>query len=81
MSDRRTKEWIRRYATAKCKEMLANIRGKFSTLPGASGNVTLNAAELRTQSEQELLQCMEDLEQFVNDLPEELGYTSAFVYG
>lgn len=81
MSDRWSKEWLRRYATAKAKDMLSQIRGKFSTLPGASGNVTLNAAELRTQAEAEIEACINDLDYYVNDAPENLGFTTEFVFG
>ncbi len=51
------KQWIRRFALALAKEMLGQIRGKFSTVPIPGESVTMNAAELLTQArtEQDLL--------------------------
>jgi hypothetical protein len=81
INDRWTKEWVRRFATAKCKEMLSQVRGKFSTLPGAGGSVSLNASDLMTQATEEIRICHEEIEDFVVDRPEELGYTTSFVFG
>ena len=47
------KQWIRKYATAVCKEMLGQIRGKFTTMPIPGESVTLNHAELLTQAKEE----------------------------
>ena len=51
------KQWIRRFALALTKEILGQVRGKFSTVPIPGESVTLNAADLLTQakSEQDLL--------------------------
>lgn len=81
MNDRWTKEWIRRFATAKVKEMLSGIRGKFSTLPGAGGSVTLNASDLKMQAEAEIAACLQEIDDFIVDRPETIGYTSSFVFG
>lgn len=47
------KQWIRRFALALTKEMLGQIRGKFSTVPIPGESVTLNAADLLSQSKAE----------------------------
>ena len=47
------KQWIRKYALALCKEMLGQIRGKFTTLPIPGESVTLNHSELLTQAKEE----------------------------
>tara|TARA_R110000824_G_scaffold63_4_gene196 strand:- start:5652 stop:6923 length:1272 start_codon:yes stop_codon:yes gene_type:complete len=47
------KQWIRKYCLALCKEMLAQIRGKFTTMPIPGQSVTLNHAELSTQAKEE----------------------------
>ena len=47
------KQWIRKYCLALCKEMLAQIRGKFTTMPIPGESVTLNHAELATQAKDE----------------------------
>ena len=60
------KQWIRNYALALCKEMLGQIRGKFTTMPIPGESVTLNHSELLSQAkdEQEKLktQLMEQLD-------------------
>jgi len=47
------KQWIRRFALALTKEMLGQIRGKFSSIPIPGESVTLNASDLLTQSRTE----------------------------
>jgi hypothetical protein len=81
LNDRWTKEWIRKYSAALSKMMLSQIRGKFSTLPGAGGSVTLNANELQAQGEATIKECLQEIEDFVVDKPEDIGYTSTFVFG
>lgn len=81
MTDRYTKSWVRRYASAVCRLMLAEIRGKFSTLPGAGGSVTLNASEMRQSAKDEIDACMQDIEQYITDRPEEYGMGSSFIFG
>ena len=45
------KSWLRDYALANCKRMLGEARGKFSSLPGAQGGVTLNGAEMKAEAD------------------------------
>jgi len=47
------KQWIRKYALAVCKEMLGQIRGKFTSIPIPGDSVTLNHADLLTQAKEE----------------------------
>jgi len=47
------KQWIRKYALALCKEMLGQIRGKFTTMPIPGESVTLNYSELLSQAKEE----------------------------
>jgi len=47
------KQWIRKYALALVKGMLAQIRGKFGNIPIPGEAVTLNASELATQAKEE----------------------------
>jgi len=47
------KQWIRKYSLALCKEMLGQIRGKFTTIPIPGESVTLNHAELLGQAKEE----------------------------
>ena len=47
------KQWIRKYALALSKEMLGQIRGKFTTMPIPGETVTLNHSELLAQAKEE----------------------------
>ena len=61
--NRWTKSWIERYALAEARIMLAEIRGKYASLPGAGGGVSLNASDLYARADldrQELLQQLDD---------------------
>jgi hypothetical protein len=81
ITNRWTKRWIQSWAEAEAKEILAEIRGKFATLPGAGGGVSLNAADL-LNSAQELKQgCLDDIDNFVVNDVENLGIGSEFIIG
>ena len=47
------KQWIRKYCLALCKEMLGQIRGKFTQIPIPGDNVTLNHSDLLSQAKDE----------------------------
>jgi hypothetical protein len=81
MSDRYAKTWIRRYAAAVCRLMLAEVRGKFSALPGAGGSTSLNAGELRQAAQTEMEACMQDIDDYIADKPDEYGMGAHFVFG
>lgn len=49
-NDRYTGPWIRDWAIAECKEMLGAGYGKYSTVVGPAGTITLPAAELKAES-------------------------------
>ena len=54
--------WIKRMALAISKNMLGLIRGKYSTIAGATGeSQTLNAAELLGQAKEEILALRDEL--------------------
>ena len=55
------KQWIRKYALALCKEMLGQIRGKFTSVPIPGESVTLNHSELLTQAKDEQQQLKDKL--------------------
>lgn len=64
LSDRETAYWLRKWAIMEAKSMLAQVRGKYATLPGPNGTTTLNANELQTQLEQERTELLEELKSF-----------------
>jgi hypothetical protein len=47
------KQWIWQYTLALCKELLGNIRNKYSTIPIPGSETTLNGADLVSQAQQE----------------------------
>jgi hypothetical protein len=65
------KQWIRKYALALCKEMLGQIRGKFTTIPIPGESVTLNYADLLSQAKAE----QDQLRDKLRELLKEMEYT------
>ena len=61
------KQWIRKYALALCKEMLGQIRGKFTTIPIPGEAVTLNHSELLTQAKEEQQQLKDKLMEILKE--------------
>ena len=61
------KQWIRKYALALCKEMLGQIRGKFTQIPIPGESVTLNHSELLSQAKEEQQELKEKLREMLKD--------------
>jgi len=61
------KQWIRKYCLALCKEMLGQIRGKFSTIPIPGESVTLNHADLLSQAKEEQQQLKDKLQEMLKE--------------
>ena len=55
------KPWIKDYAFAHARLMLAEARGKFNTIAGPQGGTTLNADVLRASAEADLDKLEQDL--------------------
>lgn len=81
MTDRYARTWIRKWASAQCRMMLAEIRGKFATLPGASGSVTLNASDLRLQAQHDMDECIAEIDDYIVDGPDGYGMGASFTFG
>jgi hypothetical protein len=62
------KQWIRKYALAVCKEMLGQIRGKFTTLPIPGESVTLNHSELLSQAKEEQANLKDKLTEMLKEM-------------
>ena len=62
------KQWIRKYALAVSKEMLGQIRGKFTTIPIPGESVTLNHSELLAQSKEEQQQLKDKLHEMLKEV-------------
>ncbi len=61
------RQWIYQYALSICKEMLAYIRGKYSTVPIPGAEVTLNQADLLTDARTEKEKLLEILRATLSD--------------
>jgi len=61
------KQWIRKYALALCKEMLGQIRGKFTQIPIPGESVTLNHSELLSQAKEEQQQLKDKLREILKE--------------
>ena len=79
--DRYCKRWLQQYALAEAMDILAQIRGKYATLPGAGGNVSLNAQDLRTKATEIREQLQNDLDELIVQDVESYGAYSSIVLG
>ena len=61
--------------------MLAEIRGKFGSLPGAGGGVSLNAADLITRADTDMQDLYNQLDDYVASNVEDWGMGTTFVIG
>ena len=62
------KQWIRRFALALTKEILGQVRGKFSTVPIPGESVTLNAGELLSQAKAEQAALRDELKAILDEI-------------
>jgi len=62
------KQWIRRFALALSKETLAQIRGKFTTIPIPGESLTLNATELMSQAQAEQSALRDELKAVLDEM-------------
>lgn len=61
------RQWIYRYTLALAKEMLASIRGKYSTVPIPGAEVTTNAEALRSEAANEKQALIEELKLMLDE--------------
>lgn len=80
LQDRYLVPTIRLMATAFARMQLAEIRGKFSTMPSATGGVSLNATDLITRANMDFEKAEEDIDLYVAERVEEFGMTD-FTWG
>jgi hypothetical protein len=81
LGDRMLNNWIQTWATAEARMILAEIRGKFQTLPGAGGGISLNAQDLRAQADKDFERCLFELDEFIATDIEEYGLGSTILMG
>jgi len=71
--DRWVKSWIERYSLAHARLILAEVRGKYQSLPGAGGGTSLNASDLLSTSAADFQECYQQLEDYVASNSEDFG--------
>ena len=81
LKDRWCKTWIEKYALAESRIMLSEIRGKFGSLPGAGGGISLNAADLAQRADADKLELYQQLDDYVASNVEDHGMGTQFVIG
>jgi len=64
LQDRWVKQWIAQWARAACMMMLAQIRGKYATLPGPGGGLSMNASELMAEGQRLQEDCLRQIQDF-----------------
>tara|TARA_R110000851_G_scaffold37420_8_gene96687 strand:+ start:2037 stop:3212 length:1176 start_codon:yes stop_codon:yes gene_type:complete len=62
------RQWIRQYTVALSKEVLGQVRGKFSSVPIPNGDLQLNGSELLAQSSTEKEKLKSDLREMLDGL-------------
>ena len=60
-----SRQWIRKYFLACCKEVLGCIRQKYQTVPIPGGELTLDGAELRSEAKEEKDKLIDDLREML----------------
>jgi hypothetical protein len=60
--------WIIRYALGIAKEMLGQVRGKYSSVPIPNGEVTLNGSDLISQGQTEKTELITQLREFLEKM-------------
>ena len=56
--------WLKEYALAQAKLMLAEARGKFNTIAGPQGGTSLNADALRNDAQMQIDKLEDDLKYY-----------------
>ena len=62
------RQWVRQYALALCKELLGQVRSKFSTVPIPSGDLNLNGGDLITQGREDQTRLRDQLIELLDSL-------------
>lgn len=79
--DRWAQQWIQQWAMSECYSILANIRGKYSTLPGPGGSLQLNADSCRAEADRLRLDCLRQVKDFEVGNNGSNGFYMPFVIG
>lgn len=62
------RQWIFKYTLALTKEMLGNVRSKYSSIPIPNAEITLNGADLLSQASEEKTALIEELREHLDSM-------------
>lgn len=62
------KQWIRQFTCALAKEVLGQVRGKFSSIPIPNGDLSLNAGDLKSEASSEKDRLRSELKEMLDGL-------------
>ena len=62
------RQWIRKYAAALSKEMLGNVRGKYSSIPIPNSEITLNGTDLLSAAQTEKDALVTELKEMLDSM-------------
>jgi hypothetical protein len=79
--DRISSKWILQWALGEACVMLANIRGKYGSVPGAGGSVSLNSSDLQARADEMFDKCRMEINTYLASEPEKFGMESTMVLG
>ena len=81
ITDRMASKWIMNWALAEAYQMLANVRGKYSNVPGAGGSVSLNASDMQARADALFELCNQEIFDYTSSEAEMIGLESTIVFG
>jgi len=61
-------QWIRQYTLGLSKELLGMVRSKFSSVPIAEGDLTLNGSDLISQGREDMSRLRTELKEMLDSL-------------
>ena len=76
-----TSKWIMNWALAEAYQMLANVRGKYGSVPGAGGSVSLNAGDCQARADALFEMCNQEIFDYTANEAEMIGLESTIVFG
>lgn len=66
LGDVNARPWMRDYTVAMCKQILGEARGKFQSIAGPQGGITLNGEALKTEASAEFERLDKELELMID---------------
>lgn len=81
LTDRNLRSWLKKYILGKSMLVLGRIRGKFGSLPGAGGGISLNGQDLATEGQALIEECMSDIDNLIVSGLDQYGSSSLVVMG